>query len=97
MKNNVAAGNDPWTTEFHILQNNSLASSTFTPTYYSTVCRGDTTSCPNGHIGDGDLKNSASAAYLNALEWYITGNTAYANEAIAICEASKSPRFFMFM
>lgn len=81
MKSKVAASSSPWINQWHMLQDNSLASSSFTPSYYSTIYVDDPT---NGTVGMEDLKNSASAAYFNALEWYITGNQAYANEAKAL-------------
>jgi hypothetical protein len=86
MKKNVALGLEPWTSEFHKLQDNPLASKNFTTTFTSTVCRqgGEPTTCPDGQIGNTELLTSASAAYLNAIEWYITGNQEYADEAISI-------------
>ena len=81
MKTKVAQGLTPWTDEWNRLKDNSLASSTYTPTFVATVCRNDSV-C--GNSGDQALMDSATAAYLNALEWYISGNTAYANKAIQI-------------
>ena len=81
MKTKVAAGSSPWIDEWELLQDNAFASSSFTPTYRSIVYRADPT---NGNLGNDDLQNSGTAAYFNALEWYITGNQAYANEAISL-------------
>ena len=87
MKTKVAQGLTPWTDEFNRLKDNGLASSTYTPTFLATVCRNDSV-C--GTTGDQALQDSATAAYLNALEWYITGNTAYANKAIQILDGWSS-------
>lgn len=68
MKTKVAQGLTPWIDEWNRLKDNSLASSTYTPSFVATVCRNDSV-C--GSTGDQALMDSATAAYLNALEWYI--------------------------
>ncbi len=61
MKTKVAQGLTPWTDGWKRLKDNSLASSSYTPTFVATVCRNDST-C--GNSGDQALMDSATAAYL---------------------------------
>jgi hypothetical protein len=81
MKQNVAAQSSPWLEGWNLLQANPFASTSYLPTFYSTVYRNDAT---YGDTGNADLQNSASAALMDAIQWYVSGNSAYASKAISI-------------
>ncbi|XEC95970.1 DNRLRE domain-containing protein [Paenibacillus tarimensis] len=81
MKSKVALGETPWIEEWNRLKDNNLASSSYNPTFFEIVCRNDP-GC--GNTGNGALLDSSSAAYLNALAWFISGDSAHANKAIQI-------------
>ncbi|MDY4374296.1 alginate lyase family protein [Pectobacterium carotovorum] len=81
MKAGVDNKQDPWYTDWQLLQSHSLASSTYSVTPKAVVYRNDPT---NGNVGNGDLQNSASAALSLAIEWAMTKNPIYSNAAIKI-------------
>ncbi|MGC3992381.1 MAG: alginate lyase family protein [Chthoniobacteraceae bacterium] len=76
MKAMVAAGTHPWIDGWNLLITDSQAQTT-----YSTHV--------NANMGasrqNADL--DAHAAYLLAIRWYISGNTAYADKAVSILNA----------
>ena len=74
MKTNVLAGNHPWVDDWNVLITDSQASSNYSD--HATANMGSSRQ-------NADL--DAHAAYLNFIEWYITGNTNYANRAVKIC------------
>jgi len=41
----------------------------------------------NPHTGQDEAETDATAAYIHAIQWYITGNAAHANKVIEICNA----------
>ncbi|WP_025682447.1 alginate lyase family protein [Paenibacillus maysiensis] len=81
MKAQVAAQASPWIEEWNILRDNSLASLNYTPRPQNVVYRADRS---HGTSGTYELENDSSAAYYHAIQWYITGDQAHANKAIAI-------------
>jgi len=83
MKTQVAAGSHPWIDSYNILAANSHTSLSWTPSPAATVIRGST----NGSDNYGQLYNDIAAAYQDTLMWKITGNTAYADKAVQICNA----------
>jgi parallel beta-helix repeat protein len=79
MKQKVLAGEQPWKNAFDNLQ--KITSLNFIPQPFTHISVG-----PYGANSSGgkEFSESASAAYNNALMWYITGNKAYAKKAIEI-------------
>ena len=78
IKQHVDAGDEPWASCWKDLQSYSLAQNTYTAK-------------PSAEIGGGGTRQRAAsdgyAAMLNAIEWHITGNTAYADCAARILTA----------
>jgi hypothetical protein len=81
MKLRVAAKQSPEINEWNNLQANPTASLNYSTTFYPIVYRNDPV---HGNTGNTSLYYSASAALMNAIEWYISGNQAYADHAIQI-------------
>ena len=80
-----AAGQQPWAGAFSALLADPIATSTRTPSAtYATVTCGPT-STPN--IGCTEERQDALAAYGNALAWYMTSDTKYAQKAISYMNA----------
>jgi hypothetical protein len=77
----VAAYADPWYSTWQVLTANAHSASTWTANPQATVVRGGTGQ--NYPI----LYNDIAAAYQNTLRWLITGDTAHADCAAAICNA----------
>ena len=88
MKTMVQAHQDPFYSAFIKAQNSSSGSLTYSETISGNlaitggliVC--GSTSNPN--FGCSNSDDDGTAAYVQALLWYITGNQTYANNAIAI-------------
>ena len=76
MKTNVLAGNHPWIDDWNVLITDSQAQNN-----YAAAPTTDFGS--NWQRADAD----AHAAYLNALRWYISGDTNHAECAVRICNA----------
>ncbi len=74
MKTKVAAGAHPWIDDWNLLITDPKAQNTYT-------------AAPRANMGVSRQRASADAhaAYLNALRWYISGDTSYADCAIRIC------------
>lgn len=74
MKTKVAAGAHPWIDDWNRLITDPQARNTYT-------------AAPRANMGVSRQRASADAhaAYLNALRWYISGDTSYADCAIRIC------------
>lgn len=87
MRQEVQAGQSPWLHEWHLLQANPLAMLSFTPTFDSVVYRNDAV---HGNTGNYHLQSSGSAALLDAIEWDITSDPAYAQHAAAILDGWSS-------
>ncbi|GGA98307.1 RICIN domain-containing protein [Puia dinghuensis] len=79
MKTNVAAGAHPWIDDWNVLITDAQAQNTYK-------------AAPNANMGANRQRADADAhaAYLNALRWYISGDTTYANCAVRICNAWSS-------
>lgn len=86
-KSHVLKGDEPWTTDWQLLLNNSHASPTYKPNPQPTIYRGsDGTHAENY----GRLYNDAHAAYQLAIIWHIQGDDQYADAAVAILNAWSS-------
>ncbi|GGA98297.1 cellulose binding domain-containing protein [Puia dinghuensis] len=74
MKAKVAAGAHPWIDDWNVLITDPLAQNTYS-------------AAPRGNMGSSRQRadQDAHAAYLNALRWYISGDTTYAHRAVLIC------------
>jgi regulation of enolase protein 1 (concanavalin A-like superfamily) len=73
MKAKVAAGAHPWIDDWDLLIHDPLAQNTYTAA-----------SLPNMGTSRQRADQDAHAAYLNAIRWYISGDTTYANTAVNI-------------
>ena len=83
MKYMVQAGAEPWKTSFANLQANSYASYN-----YKVQWSKDSTTIHTIYSGSYEkIKYDGLAAYYNALEWYITGDTRYAAKCVEIFKA----------
>lgn len=86
-KNHVVNGDEPWTTDWQLLLNNTHSSPTYEPNPQSTIYRGlDGTHAENYRR----LYNDAHAAYQLAIRWHIQGDDQYADAAVAILNAWSS-------
>ena len=76
MKAKVAAGEHPWIDSWNKLITDGQAQNTYTAS-------------PQANMGSSRQRADADAhaAYLNALRWYISGDTTYAACAVRICNA----------
>lgn len=79
MKAKVAAGEHPWIDSWNALCENNKAQSTYKAGPEDNMDR-------NRQRASAD----ANAAYFNALRWYISGDTQYADCAVRICNAWSS-------
>jgi hypothetical protein len=84
VRSNVNAGTQPWASAYSQMISSSYASLSRTPTPYSVV---DCGPYSNPNIGCTNERQDALAAYTDALAWYISGNAAYAQEAIKLMDA----------
>ena len=84
IKSKVAANAEPWKSAYNAMLSDPLASRTRTPSPRATVECGPT-STPN--LGCSDERQDALAAYANALAWYISGTSSYAQKAISYMNA----------
>jgi len=84
MKTMVAAHSEPFYSAFLKAQNSNIGSLSYQP--YGPPSDGFIKCGPtsNPNIGCSNADNDSSAAYLQALLWYITGNQQYANNAITL-------------
>jgi len=81
MRTKVNAGAQPWKGGYDLLVASKNSQSTWGPRPVATINRG--TSPDNSAL----LYNDAAAAYQNALRWKISGDTAFADEAVKILNA----------
>lgn len=79
MKTKVAAGEHPWIDSWNKLITDPQAQNTYAPAARANMGS-------SRQRADAD----AHAAYLNALRWYISGDTTYAECAVRICNAWSS-------
>jgi hypothetical protein len=84
IKKRVAAGTEPQKTAFEALKNDKLGALDYTPHPRETVECGPRS---NPDIGCKDEQADSEAAYAQALLWYVTGNSAYAQNAVKIMDA----------
>lgn len=84
VKGKVNAGAEPWLGAYHQMMASKYASLSRTPKPRATVECG---SYSNPNLGCTDEREDAIAAYTDALAWYLTGNPAYAQKAIALMDA----------
>jgi hypothetical protein len=84
VKAKIAAGAAPWKAAFDKTKRSGSASLTYTPKPFVTVECG---AYSNPNNGCSEEMDDATAAYTQALLWYFTGDSAYANKAIAIMNA----------
>ncbi len=84
IKTMVAAHTEPFYSAFLKAQNSNIGSLTYQP--YGPPSDGFIKCGPtsNPNIGCSNSDNDSSAAYLQALLWYITGNQQYATNAITL-------------
>lgn len=76
MKTQVAAGAHPWIDDWNVLIADPLAQNTYTAA-----------ANPNMGVSRQRADQDAHAAYLNAIRWYISGDTSYADCAVRILNA----------
>ncbi|KRF43737.1 OmpL47-type beta-barrel domain-containing protein [Paenibacillus sp. Soil787] len=82
MKLQVASNQAPAIYEWNNLKANPTASLNYAPSNFDPIVyRNDSV---NGNKGNTNLYYSASAALMNAIEWYISGDQAYADHAIQL-------------
>lgn len=86
MKKHIENKEEPWYSDYQKLIStvpNNMASSDFAAATHEGVGRGN----PEGHGNVSDYEQSGTAAYLNALQWIITGEDKYADAAVNILNA----------
>ncbi|HWE27548.1 MAG TPA: alginate lyase family protein, partial [Polyangia bacterium] len=88
VKAQIAAKKDPWYSAFNSTKGSALASLSYKPSPYSDVECGSASQNPD--VGCQQEKDDSAAAYTQALLWYYTGNTTYAQNAINIMNAWSS-------
>ncbi len=81
MQTQINANAHPWIDGWHNLQSSTFASNTRVANPVADVVRGCGTVCTENYTS---CMQDAATAYQNALEYVITGNTAYANCAVNI-------------
>ncbi len=84
IRKKIKAGEEPWSSSFKLLQADDHAKPEWQPKPMADVIRG---SYNNPNIGAGDLGHDAQAAYIQSLEWSLTGDKQYARKAIEIMNA----------
>lgn len=84
VKSQVASGAQPWTAAYDAAKTSTWASLAYTPRPVPQVQCGSNS---NPDVGCKAEQSDSSAAWTDALLWYISGNTAYANKAIQIMNA----------
>jgi fibronectin type 3 domain-containing protein/regulation of enolase protein 1 (concanavalin A-like superfamily) len=78
MRTNVALGLEPWLSSYNALDASWMsANGSWVPNAQETITRGDTN---NTRI----LYNDIAVAYGSALRWKVSGDTAYADQAVTI-------------
>ncbi|CAG6398189.1 Alginate lyase [Actinacidiphila cocklensis] len=87
VRGKVQAGAAPWAAAYTQMTSSSYASLSRTPKPRATVECGPYSNPNNGCT---DEREDAIAAYTDALAWYISGNSAYAQESIRLMDAWSS-------
>lgn len=78
IKNNVRDGVEPWAGAWKEFQKNRFLAKNFQPRPLETVGRGV------GSTGMNNIAGDCTAAYNNAVAWYITGDEDYAKKTVEI-------------
>ena len=82
IRDNVKQNIEPWTSAWQAFnQGNRWISKTYTPRPLEIIGRGV------GAKGQDNISNDCTAAYYNAIAWYVTGDEAYAKKSIEIMNA----------
>jgi Alginate lyase len=84
VKAKVAAGAQPWKGAYDQMVAHPLAAQSRNPSPRAVVECGYIS---NPNLGCTEERQDALAAYANALRWYITGDSRYAQKAISIMDA----------
>lgn len=84
MRAKVAAGAEPWASEFRQLLDSKWGSLDVVPTPYAVVECG---AYENPNHGCLEERHDAHAAYAHALAWYVTQDSRHAEKAIDIMDA----------
>jgi hypothetical protein len=84
MRTKVAAGEQPWTAGWEKLVANRHSSLKWKPNPKEIVYRGSNRKNPENYHA---LYNDAAAAYALALRWRVSGDDAYADQAVAVLNA----------
>jgi hypothetical protein len=84
MKAKVKAREEPWKSAWERLQAEPNSSLDFKPQPFAHIIRG---AYGAGQKGGAELTASANAAEAHVIQWYVTGNEAYARKAIEIFDA----------
>lgn len=84
IKKKIKAGEEPWKSSWMKLTEERHAKLDWTPKPMADVIRG---SYNNPNIGAGDLGDDSQAAYINAIEWVLSGDERHAQKAIEIINA----------
>jgi hypothetical protein len=84
IKAKIAGGADPWSKAFAQVKASSVGGLVYTPRPFQTVECGPYS---NPSIGCGEESLDSRAAYTQALLWNLTGDEAYARNAVAIMNA----------
>ena len=87
IKAKVAAGVEPWKSAYEAAKASDLGALTYVPHPWK-ACECGPYSRPD--IGCKDEQRDSEAAYTQALLWFISGNDAYAKNAVAIMNAWSS-------
>jgi hypothetical protein len=83
MRDKVAANAEPWKGSWDRLVANSHAQLAYNPNPQASICAGGVCEAENYMT----LAHDAAAAYQLALRYHVSGETAYADKAIAILDA----------
>ena len=84
MRTKIKAGEEPWKSAWDRLQAEPNSSLDFKPQPFAHIIRG---AYGAGQKGGAELSASAEAVNSHVLQWYVTGNEAYARKAIEIFDA----------
>ena len=86
MRSMVALGTEPYLSGWTRLQAEARASVDYVPRPFAVVTR------VTGASGEGnaELRDDAAAAFLNAVEWFVTGDQRHAERAVTILNAWSS-------
>lgn len=86
MKEHIAKKEEPWYSDYQRLVNQvpyNMSNDAFAVIEYEAVGRGD----PAGHGNIAAYERASNAAYMNALQWVITGEDKYAAKGVEILNA----------